>query len=300
MAQPSHIFIVGSYRTGTTLLRHTLSCSKDVELGGETHFFKHKHLTRRGYRDDFRRVGDLSTDAGAKAVVDYIYNNIHRQGFWQWLRENVDQQEFLQRLLETDRTERALFDLMLTFYANDKPIRGEKTPSHIYDVPTLLEWFPDAKIIHTFRDPRAIYVSNKKKRSKKQNVALPYRLLKQSSVIFEVFLSLNVLVTWLRIVRLHHRYQQLYAANYYLSRYEDLITDPHTHLDKICRFLEIDFTQEMLEQTVVNSSFGSRQDQKQGFDVSAIDRWRDHIHPVINKWFILWCKKYLVEFGYQP
>jgi hypothetical protein len=38
----------------------------------------------------------------------------------------------------------------------------------------------------------------------------------------------------------------------------------------------------------------------QGFDTSAIDRWRNYLHPLINKWFVLWCKKYLVQFGYQP
>lgn len=299
MAQPSHIFIVGSYRTGTSLLRRSLNCSKDVSLGYETHFFKHKHLTLRGYRDDFREAGDISTDAGVKAVVDYIYQ-IPRPGFWGWFKESVDRQEFLQRLLASDRTERTLFDLTLIFYANGKPIRGEKTPSHIYDVPTLLEWFPKAKIIHTFRDPRAIYVSNKKKRAAQKNVTLLHRLVKQSDTIFEMFLSLNVLITWLRIVRLHHLYERRYPNNYYFLRYEDLVNDPCTHLKKLCDFLEIDFTEAMVEQTVVNSSFVPRQDQVPGFDTSAVDRWRNHIHPFVNKWFILWCKKHLLEFGYQP
>ncbi len=45
---------------------------------------------------------------------------------------------------------------------------GEKTPTHYKYVPTLLEWYPEAKIIHTFRDPRAILVSQLKKMQKKE------------------------------------------------------------------------------------------------------------------------------------
>lgn len=296
MIQPSHIFIVGSFRTGTSLTRNILNCSEKVAICDETHFLG--HMIGKGFRHKFARVGDLSTDTGAKKVIDYIYNLRHKN-FWRWVQRNVAREEFLQRLLESDRTDRALFDLVMAFYANGKPIRGEKTPAHIHYVPTLLEWFPNAKIVHTFRDPRAIFVSKKKKKSKQENVPLRYHLLRKSESIFEIYLSFNVLITWLRIVQLHHRYQQLYPNNYYLSKYEDLISDPETCLRKLCDFLAIDFTEAMLQQTVVNSSFVSRQDQVQGFDISAIDRWREHLPPVINKWFVLWCEKHLLEFGYQ-
>src|SRR5207247_787777 len=100
----------------------------------------------------------------------------------------------------------------------------EKTPAHIYFVPTLLEWFPNAKIIHTIRDPRAIYVSNRKKSAKK---ALPLHssVLRKLGPVFDLYSSLNTILTWLRVVRLHHRYQQLYPDRYYLSKFEDLICD---------------------------------------------------------------------------
>jgi hypothetical protein len=53
----------------------------------------------------------------------------------------------------------------------------------------------------------------------------------------------------------------------------------------------------MLQQSVQNSSFLPRR-QVQGFDTSAVDRWREHLSPVINRWFVFWSKKYLLELGY--
>jgi hypothetical protein len=296
MAKPSHIFIVGSYRSGTTLVLNILNSSKDVAICGETFFFG--HLISSGFRQTFANVGDISTDAGARKVVDYIYN-IRVVSFWHWIQENVDREEFLRGLLESDRTDRALFDLAMAFYADGKPIRGEKTPAHIHYVPTLLEWFPGAKIIHTFRDPRAIFVSEYKKKSKQKNAPRRFYILRRSELALKMYLSLHVLITWLRVVQLHHRYQRLYPNNYYFVKYEELIRDPKTQLQELCNFLEIDFTDVMLQQTVVNSSFVARQDQVQGFDATAIERWRKYIPPAVNRWLVLWCKKYLFEFGYQ-
>ncbi len=296
MSLPEYIFIVGSFRTGTTLLRKILNTSTDIAICGETHFLG--HLTKPGFRRDLAKVGDLTADAGARRIVTHIYDSPH-SNFWRWIQHNVDREEFLRKVLESDRTDRALFDLVMAFYAKDKPVRGEKTPAHIHYVPTLVEWFPNAKIIHTLRDPRAIFASKKHKKNKQRNISLRYRLARQSELALELYLSLNVVATWLRLARLHHRYQRLYPDNYYLSQYEDLIANPTDALTKLCNFLGVEFREEMLQPTVVNSSFVSRQAQVQGFDSLAIDRWRNHLHPTLNKWFVFWCKKYLVEFGYQ-
>jgi hypothetical protein len=298
MTQPGYIFIVGCFRSGTTLMRRILDSSEDVAICGETHFLG--ALAQGGLRHQLAQVGDMSTDAGVEKVVDYIYHNIHGPGFLpSWVQKNIDRGQFLRRLLETDRTDRALFDLIMASYARGKPIRGEKTPAHIHHVPTLLKWFPEARIVHMLRDPRAIFVSERKKADKQKYVGLRRRIARKSALILDMYLSLSVLIQWLRIIQLHYRYQRLYPHNYYFVRFEDLISDPKSCLKELCDFLEIDLTQAMLQQKVVNSSFVSRDEHIPGFDISAIDRWRQHLHPVRNKWFVFWCKRYLLEFGYQ-
>jgi hypothetical protein len=300
MQEPGYIFIVGMPRTGTTLTRHILNRSKDICIGGESRFFEGTRRlgfeTRPSFRKQIAQVGDISTDVGAERVVDYIYS-IHKNNFWGRIAKNVDREEFLYKVLASDRSERSFLDLAMSFYANGKPFRGEKTPAHIYRVPTLFEWFPNTKIIHMFRDPRAIYISQQKKHQESKSL-LMNSILRRTRLVFEFLESAHFMVAWLRVIRLHYQYQQQYPKRYYLLKYEDLISDPRTTSQNLCKFLEIDFTEEMLQQTVINSSF-LPSNQVQGFDTQAIDRWRRYMHPMIQKWFALWSKKHLLEFGYK-
>lgn len=321
MAQPSHIFIVGSYRSGTSLLRHVLNHSKDVAISGESHFFgsprtvtnflkcllhRPEYVSERyesrllkdrppGSRQVLAQAGDLTTETGAKQIVEYIYTA--RPNFWGWLAEHIPQEEFLTSVLESDRTDRALFDLLMECYARGRPIRGEKTPDHIHAVPTLLKWFPRAKVIHTFRDLRAIFVSERNKKLRQARPPLRYRAIRQSKSAFEVYISINVITNWLRLVQLHRQYVEQYPQNYYLFKYEDAINDPAFQIKKLCNWLEIDFTPEMLQHSYQNSSVTQPQ-HMQGFDPLAAERWRDHLHTYTNRWLVFWSKGHLKDFGY--
>jgi len=301
MSTPTHIFIVGLSRTGTTLTRKILNCADEVGIGGESQFFGDRRrlgLERRnGYRAEFANAGDLRTDDGAVKIVDYIFQ-VKKNNFWGKIARGANREQFLHDVLASDRSERALLDIAMGFYANGKPVRGEKTPAHIFAVPALLEWYPQAKIIHTFRDPRAVYMSNKKKYEKRSLPALSV-LLRKMRGGFEFYSSFDVMLNWQRVIRLHRRYEKLYEGHYWLSRYEDLITEPEASLRRLCDFLEIGFTDSMLEQSVLNSSFLPK-NSLPGFDTQAIHRWRGHLNPAINRWFVLWCGRQLQEFGYQP
>lgn len=299
MTQPTHIFIMGLNRTGTNLLQRILNSSADVAISGETHYLKH-WIGYQGFQRELAGIADISTDSEVQQVVDYIYrirSNFWRgKNFWSWIQQNVDRQEFLQKLLASDRSDHAVLDVVMAVYAAGKPIHGEKTPAHIHSVPTLLEWYPQAKMIHTFRDPRAIFASEKR-RQFMEYVTLPYRILGRSKPVLELFLSSYIIITWLRLIRLHHQYQRRFPNNYRLCRYEDLVNDPETCLRELCTWLEIDFNRAMLQHTFQNSSLVPRH-QAKGIDSSAIDRWRKHLHPLTNKWMTLWSKKELLELGY--
>jgi hypothetical protein len=272
-------------------------------LAGEAQYFRQRPhwslLTDRSYRRLLTQIGDISTENGAKNVVDFLFSEQEELSrFWNFSQKNWNRREFLCRFLETDRSERALLDLVLTFYAKGKPIRGEKTPANIYFVPTLLEWFPDAKIIQTFRDPRAIYIS---RQNKKELKALPWmnKLVRKSGLIFELYAGFRVVVDWQRSIQFHRKYKDSYHDSYYLSKYEDLICDPDITLRNLCNFLEVDFVEEMLHPMVVNSSFFPKDRSQKGFDTTAINRWRKYIHPVINNFITGSCRKQLLEYGYQ-
>jgi hypothetical protein len=289
MQQPGYVFIVGLPRTGTTLTRAILNRSAEVSIAmGESHFLG--SLKRPGFWRELTAVGDIKTDEGARAVVEHIYRQ--QDTFWVPITSKVGRDEFLRQLLNSERNDRALFELAIRLAAEGKPIPGEKSPGHIFAVPTLLEWFPTAKIIHTFRDPRAIYVSQRRKQTQKGKA-------RRSKSFGELYASSGFVVAWRRIVELHHRYQRQYPGRYCLSRYEDIVKDPRSSVRRLCDFLAIDFADAMLEQQVsINSSFLPHE-QVPGFDTQAVDRWKQHIHPLAQGWLTFCLKKQLREFGYQ-
>ena len=301
MKRPDYIFIVGLGRTGSTLTRHILNCSEEVGIGGESHFFRDLprlgFQSRRGVRRRLAQVGDLRTDTGAEKITDYLFSIQQRHlNFWNLRQKHIDRQEFLAQLLASDRTERALFDLVMRIHAQGKPVRGEKTPAHIFDVPTLLDWFPNSKIIHTYRDPRAIFTSRKKKSEKKKQQLLN-SMVRKSGLAFEMISSLHVIINWSRVNSLHQQYQQQFPNRYTLLKYEDLVCSPQASISGLCDFLGIEFTETMLQQTTINSSY--LPDGAAGFDRAGVDRWREHLDPLLNRWFLLWCGNELQKLNYR-
>jgi hypothetical protein len=295
-----HVFIVGLPRTGTTLVRNILNRSPDAGLGGESHFFTVPRrlglASHRGVADEIARLGDLSTDEGVERVVEWVFT---RSGvnFWGKLAERADRAEFERRLRASDRTPRAFLDLCLAVYAGERRIRGDKTPAHIHVVPTLLAWFPDARIVHTVRDPRAVFVSNLRKYADR-DVSPASRVFRRLRRPFELYSALDVALEWRRIVRLHASYVRRYPDRYTVVRFEDLLADPRGEVERLCRFVGIAFDESLLDQSVANSSFASG-DERHGFDAAAADRWRSHLDPITDRWFGLWCGAQMRAFGYR-
>lgn len=301
--RPSHVFVVGLSRTGSTLTRRVLNASPLVGIGGESRFFSFPTrlgLTRRqGFQQQFAAAGDMATDQGLRRVVDAILDS-DIPNFWSRLSSLVSRDEFEALIRAGGRTDRALLAAAMTCHARGKAIHGEKTPHHIYSVPKLLEWFPKARVIHTFRDPRAIHVSVRRKEMREQ-LTHAGSLARRLGRLFELYAITIQVVSWRRMIALHSRYQVSYPGRYLLVGFEDLVGDPSATVRTVCAFLNIPFSETMLEQAVVNSSYlprGSVGDV--GSDRNAVDRWRDHLPPLARWWFVRLCGKHLAEFGYAP
>ncbi len=273
--RPSHIFIVGLPRTGTKLVKGIVQSSPvdSCVISSETFFFG--RFVRGGVRDEICRLGDMRDDSNIERFLDLVYSGALRGSYWNQRRSGrwgISREMFRQALLDCPRGEKDIYDVMLTLRPNVRrdAILGDKTPSHLYHVPTMLEWYPEAKVIHTIRDPRAIVASEWMRRKRvhrqwKGDGFWPGRPFAWGRTLAHMILA------WRRAERLHGEYERRYPSNYVLVRFEDLVRRPEHIVPELCRFLEIAYGPQMLRPRMRGSSFhetGSR-----GFHPGTLDHW---------------------------
>lgn len=212
----SPIFIVGMPRSGTSLLTNMMAAHPDIAVAYETHYlniwmrlYSHLDVTKPHERelfiDVFERGGQLSRLGVEKEK----------------LSETLDQMEQVRH--------QDIFECLLRLHAMHKGKRrfGEKTPSHERYIHTLLEWYPDAKIIHTVRDPRAVVSSM---------LISPYQTSSPYSDAKRWSESFANMTRYFKDPRVH------------FVKFEDLVTDPKPQLEKICSFVEEKFDEQMLNK----------------------------------------------------
>ncbi len=302
--EPQAIFIVGVSRSGTTLMRRILDKHSRIGIATENHYLGHL-LAWEGARHYFRRLGDLQDDDNVHALVEHIYSGqMQRRSrlrdlspYWRWLTERVPPADIEARLLASDRTERGVFEAFLRIYADrrGKAIMGEKTPAHLAYVETLLDWFPDGRVIHCMRDPRAVYVSELRRR-REHAVGFPYRQLAVTPALLEGFVLWQVVWAWAAAVHRHRALSRRYPDHYRLLRFEDLVAAPDATLDGLCEFLGVVPEPRMLEQKV--TSKGARVGEA-GIDQGAAERWRSSISPGAGSAIERLLGRRLREMGYS-
>jgi protein-tyrosine sulfotransferase len=105
---------------------------------------------------------------------------------------------------------------------------GDNAPYHIYAIPYFDHLFPQSKFIHMIRDPRDIYTS----------IRFNYK---------ETYSLEDVLNSWHTSI-VHGLFGEIMIGpeRFLRLKYESLVTEPQQELRKVCDFLEIPFTNEML------------------------------------------------------
>jgi len=132
------IFVVGSPRSGTTLLQRILSIHSQLfSIEGETGLFSYQNIF-----DPRRKHFGLS------------------DGHLRWLyKESIDIVDFFEKgvqILSDENGGRFV----------------EKTPQHVLYLPFILKHFPNAQIIHIVRDGRDCYCSSKSHQHIPQNKSI--------------------------------------------------------------------------------------------------------------------------------
>jgi hypothetical protein len=211
LTTPGMFFIVGSARSGTTLLRMILNAHPDVAVPPESRFVVELHRSDEVQVDDFLARLDA------------------HQRWISWNTPIEDVRAQLSGMTTVAYTE-AIEAAFVAFAKNrNKKRYGDKTPRYIENIPLLARLWPDARFVHLVRDGR--------------DVALSY-----ADVPFGPSTVAKAAVLWKeRVVLGMQQGRPLGPKRYTELRYERLLANPQEEIEALCSFLDLDFDPVMLD-----------------------------------------------------
>jgi hypothetical protein len=240
------IFVVGSARSGTTLVQTILDSHPDICAGPEFHHIPGVVKLREKIRFDVQRKS-----------IDFICS-----------LDQVDDK--IGSLVES-------FFLPLADKFNSE-YYSEKDPLNIQVVSELIELFPKAKFISIVRDPRAVAASliNVGKRGLSEGWNNPY-------YTHSIIAAKNYIATCYKYAV---NAQKAARDRVITIRYEDLVKDPKTETKKICNFFELDWSSKMLHpnkfehsigKQVINKVWYTTEEFYQPINIDSVEKWKDRL-----------------------
>lgn len=224
------IFVIGNPRSGTTLLRLMLNNHKNIIIPPECGFAiwwydKYKNWS----------AADCENEA---SITSFISDLSVSKKIETW---NLDF-DSLRRFIQSDRPQSyaELVDHVYRFYAKmigKNALRwGDKNNFHTSHLDKISQLFDTAQFIIIVRDGRDVACSYRALKSKNINSQYAPNLPTEIPAIANEWVTNNNKI--IRFMKNH--------PNYYMVKYENLVTTPRIVLAEICDFLKEDFDDEML------------------------------------------------------
>jgi len=211
------IFIVGTPRSGTTLLRLLLNSHPELAIPDETNIMAWLYKKPGKPRLLLPRAsdaGNLTTAFGMNLAAEY--DGLRRQ--------------------KRPRSRRDKVAWFFESYAHQrgKQYWGDKTPGHARYARELKDLFPESTIVFMLRDPRAVVASFLRYKASTRRTESDFWICDTIEEAVESY-------------RRYIRPAINFAEHLEFIRYEDLVTHPLNTLQQVCRKLGIEFAPEMLE-----------------------------------------------------
>jgi hypothetical protein len=271
MSDDRYVLIVGSPRSGTSLLRRVLSHS--AGLCGHP-------LEPQYILDLYQRFGFTISDvAGA---LDLLVS--HRM----FPAELINAAVLRNRL--GGRPSIDLAEFLAVCY---RVMRGDSAQTVLLKHPTLVvhpevmrRLFPNLRIIQCVRDPRANILSRRTR--------WPATNLWTAATL------------WSESIQAGRRFHAETGTPYVEIRYEDLLTSPESTCRTLCEFLHVPFEPAMLVVDYAMDEFTPSQPgvsdthHFQSFEAQRIDNWRRFLEPAEVRLIESRCREGMELFGYAP
>ena len=252
-AIPAPFFIIGSGRSGTTLLRTILNGHASIVIPPEIFGFRNGYMKYKFYQwKDWDHV--------SKIVINTYKNG---KEFFLWDISLKPIYNKVECLPNENQTFARLIDLIFREYLEEnKPTAqfwGDKTPLNTFYLEWIYQVFPNARYINLIRDGRDVVSSLKKAGlTNMENACLRWNMAIDHVSNFE------------------NKYGTAKVLHVY---YEDLVSNPTKAIKKICEFLSIPFRDQMLDNSGITSNMN---------DIKYFEHFKNLLNPIneesIGKW----------------
>jgi protein-tyrosine sulfotransferase len=245
------LFILGSGRSGNTLLRSILTAGDDIAIPPES------YVLPKVIRN-YKVYSFLPWPQVCSLVVGEFQSY---KEFYTWKTDLAPALTLACQLPVEQRTLANIIDLIYQEYAMQNGFScdfwGDKTPINSLYALNLVQVFPEAKYIHLIRDPRAVAVS--------------YR---NAGLYDDVFSGVKFWVAANRTIERLHGKVDMYKVSY-----EEIVARPDESLMTICEHVGLPFKEEMLVFYTKSNRLG---------DTAVHDHHRNTSRPIsqdsIDKW----------------
>lgn len=221
-------FFVSCGRSGSTLLRSMFDSHPDLAIPGESYFITELLPNRKLYEG-----GSDGFDT-SQFIADVLRLNwTTRAGVPTWIdRWGIDQELLTDQVLEVSPATypdavRAVFGTYARWKGKD--LYGDKTPAYVTKILTIAELLPESRFIHLVRDGR--------------NVALAFLNAPFGPRTIE-----EIALHWqARVMAGREAGERLGPTRYMEVQYEELVASAAEVLDRTCRWLDLPYTDSMLD-----------------------------------------------------
>ncbi len=252
------VFLIGCFRSGTTLLTKLLGMHRDIANWSEAN----EILDPKWYpwRPANSNLAPLEYDPVAATT--------------RWWNDNQSRQKEIQ----------AIFGVYQ--WLQRKPYFLNKSPYNTFRIPYLLKMFPKARFIHIYRDGRAVAYSHAiklTKGNKLQEWSEPHQSLFIESFDELVVWQAAFWKTCLEEVAYQDKAMKLTKTGTLLSlTYEELCTDTPGTLDRICQYISVDPSR-FLQAVDYEQTMAQNYKWKENLEKGLVRRMEIAMEPLLTQ-----------------
>jgi len=251
------VFVVGSSRSGTTLLFSFLLASGEFPLyeEGETHLAECR-----------RKYGDPRRDANFRRFLNDWFRSL------QFRRSGLDATEFATEAWQNRQSYEEVMGLFMNRMARleEKPRWAEKTPANVFHMERLAAAFPEARFVHVVRDGRDVALSIRR---------LGWTGTQSGRPIKQLICAAK---NWERAVVAARASGRHLGDRYLEVRYEELVATPEPVLARVREFTGAEIPESAADSAGVGAlreGFSAFDEKMSGLSTRGLYRWKSALKP---------------------